>query len=420
MKKLIHRLHYWLSSAVLLLACQSLGAAELPSLTEQLHDPAVIAQGEYLARAGNCAFCHSAADGEPYAGGRALLTPFGKIYTSNLTSDALTGLGEWDFNLFWQAMQQGKGRHGEYLYPAFPYVSFTQVNKEDALALFAYLRTLPAVQQANIEPELGFPYNIRSLLMAWRTLYFSAGEYQPDPSQSDSWNRGAYLVQGLGHCNECHTQRNLLGAMDTKQPLGGGVMPVQGWYAPNLSMQPGGGLEGWTAEDVVQLLQTGLSAKGSALGPMAEVVRNSTQYLTNTDLAAIADYLSSLPAPKQPDVAVAAATDLAAGQTLYQQQCESCHGQQGQGVNNVYPALAGNTTVLEPSAVNSIRSVLHGGFAPLTQHNPEPYSMPPFSGQLNNAEIAAVVNYIRQSWGNQAPPINAATVTQVRALPLRY
>ena len=420
MKKLFHRLHYWLSSAVLLLACQSLGAAELPSLTEQLHDPAVIAQGEYLARAGNCAFCHSAADGEPYAGGRALLTPFGKIYTSNLTSDALTGLGEWDFNLFWQAMQQGKGRHGEYLYPAFPYVSFTQVNKEDALALFAYLRTLPAVQQANIEPELGFPYNIRSLLMAWRTLYFSAGEYQPDPSQSDSWNRGAYLVQGLGHCNECHTQRNLLGAMDTKQPLGGGVMPVQGWYAPNLSMQPGGGLEGWTAEDVVQLLQTGMSAKGSALGPMAEVVRNSTQYLTNTDLAAIADYLSSLPAPKQPDVAVAAATDLAAGQTLYQQQCESCHGQQGQGVNNVYPALAGNTTVLEPSAVNSIRSVLHGGFAPLTQHNPEPYSMPPFSGQLNNAEIAAVVNYIRQSWGNQAPPINAATVTQVRALPLRY
>lgn len=417
MTKLI--ISFWAVLAAFIIMGASTASAA-PSLSEQLNNPAIIEQGEYLARAGDCAFCHTASGGDLYAGGRALPTPFGKMYTPNLTSDETTGIGDWDFNNFWQAMQHGKGLKGELLYPAFPFTSFTKVTREDAIALFAYLRTVPAVHQENKEHDLGFPYNVRKSLMAWRALYFEAGEYQNDDSQSAEWNRGAYLVQGLGHCNECHTDRNSLGAMNLKEPLAGGVIPVQGWYAPNLSMQKGGGLEGWSQEDVVQLLKTGLSSKGSALGPMADVVRNSTQYLTDADLKAMAVYLATLPAYGVDKAAIAQASDYEQGKAIYTDNCVACHGKEGQGADGIYPALAGNTTVLEPTAANAVRSVLHGGFAPVTYSNPEPYSMPPFAGKFENAEVAAVVNYIRQSWGNQAAGITAANVSAVRSLPMRY
>lgn len=403
-----------------IVASYVMAAPESPSLREQLSNPVVIAQGEYLARAGDCAFCHTETGGQLYAGGRVLPTPFGKMYTPNLSSDATTGIGDWDFNNFWQAMQYGKGLKGELLYPAFPFTSFTKITRADALAIFAYLQTVPAVHKENKKHELGFPYNIRSSLLAWRALYFQAGEYQADTSQSEEWNRGAYLVQGLGHCNECHTTRNSLGAMNEKQPLAGGVIPVQGWYAPNLSMQKGGGLEGWTQDDVVQLLKTGLSPKGSALGPMADVVRNSTQYLTAADLQAMAVYLATLPAYGEAVRAAAQSSNYAQGQTIYADNCVDCHGKEGQGAVGIYPALAGNTTVVEPTGVNAVRSILHGGFAPVTHTNPEPYSMPPFAGKFDNEDVSAVVNYIRQSWGNQATTISAAEVSTVRSLPIRY
>ena len=275
------------------------------------------------------------------------------------------------------------------------------------------------MNQPDRAPELGFPYNVRKGLVAWRALYFKPGVFQPDASQSAQWNRGAYLVQGLGHCNECHTTRNALGAMNEDQRLAGGEIPAQGWYAPDLSTRPGGGLAGWSEQDVVDLLRTGLSAKGTAFGPMADVVRNSTQHMSEADLKAVAVYLQSLPprAPAAP-AAVARAADYAAGGKLYGERCADCHGPQGEGQPGIYPPLDGNSSVTEPAGINAVRSVLLGGFAPSTAGNPEPYSMPPFAQQLSDAEVAAVTNYIRQSWGNHAAPVLPADVSRLRHTPV--
>lgn len=380
----------------------------------------LIKKGEYLVRVGDCVSCHTVTDKKAFAGGHAMRTPFGTLYTPNITSDEQTGIGKWTFEHFWQALHHGKGYSGEILYPAFSYTSYTKVTREDAFAIYTYLQSVPAIRQKNREHDLSFPFNIRSTLHAWRLLYFTAAEYQPDNNQSDEWNRGAYLVTGLGHCNECHTTRNALGAMDQKPPLAGGQIPIQGWYAPDLSMQTGGGLEGWEKAEVIKLLKTGLSAKGGAIGPMADVVRNSTQYMTDSDLNAVAVYLASLPAPVvKPTPVITQALDYALGQKIYAQHCESCHGQQGQGVDGIYPILAGNPTVTEPTGINAIRSVLLGGFSVATQENSEPYSMPPFAAQLNSGEVAAVVNYIRQSWGNNAAPVLTSEVAKARSLPQR-
>lgn len=393
-------------------------AADDKALQARLADPDVIAQGEYLARAGDCIACHTAKGGKPFAGGHSLPTPFGTVYSPNITPDDKTGLGQWHFDDFWQALHHGKSKDGTLLYPAFPYPSYTKVTRDDAVAIFAYLMSLEPVEQAGKKQALSFPYNIRSLLHAWRAMYFSEGSYQPDTSKSDQWNRGAYLVQGLGHCNECHTSRNALGAVDDKVILAGGEIPAQGWYAPNLSMQPGGGLADWTEDDLVEFLQTGYSARGGAFGPMADVVRHSTQYLTTDDLSAIAVYLKTLPVAKVEAAApIARATNLAAGQRIFEQQCSTCHGKDGAGKQGIYPPLGGNTTVTEPTGVNAIRSVLLGGFPPSTQGNPMPYSMPPYAQVLSDSDVAAVVNYIRQSFGNMAAPVDASTVAKYRALP---
>lgn len=383
----------------------------------------LIKKGEYLTRVGDCVACHTVSEQKLFAGGHAMRTPFGTIYTPNITPDDHTGIGQWTFEHFWQALHQGKGYKGEFLYPAFSYTSYTKVTRADALAIYTYLQSVPAIKQKNKDHSLSFPYNIRSALYAWRLLYFKAGEYQADSSQTDEWNRGAYLVQGLGHCNECHTTRNALGAMDQKSPLSGGQIPVQGWYAPNLSMQKGGGLEGWNEEDMITLLKTGFSKKGGAIGPMADVVRNSTQYFTDSDLKAVAVYLQTLPAPKVPSaqaqVTVEVAADLESGQEIYANNCASCHGKQGEGVEEIYPVLVGNPTVIEPTGVNATRSVLLGGFAVATKSNPRPYSMPPYAAQLSSKEVAAVVNYIRQSWGNNAAPVTTSEVAKIRILPQR-
>src|SRR5690554_1372893 len=383
----------------------------------------LIKKGEYLARVGDCVSCHTVTDKKAFAGGHAMRTPFGTLYTPNITPDNQTGIGQWTFEHFWQALHHGKGYKGELLYPAFSYTSYIKVTREDALAIYTYLQSVPAIKQKNKDHSLSFPYNIRSALYAWRLLYFTPGEYQPDNNLSEEWNRGAYLVQGLGHCNECHTTRNALGAMDQKSPLAGGQIPVQGWYAPNLSMQKGGSLEGWSQEDMVTLLKTGLSARGGAIGPMADVVRNSTQYMTDADLNAVAVYLQTLPAPAIPNAVaqteIKKAADYSYGQTIYTNHCASCHGKQGEGVEGIYPVLAGNPTVTEPTGINAIRSVLLGGFSVATKDNPEPYSMPPFAAQLNSKDVAAVVNYIRQSWGNNATAVQASEVAKARSLPQR-
>ena len=387
-----------------------------------LDDPALIARGAYLARVGDCAGCHTARGGASYAGGRVIATPFGDVPAGNLTPDRATGLGEWSFTAFWRALHTGMRRDGQWLYPVFPYTAYTQVDRADARAIFAYLRTLPPVHHAVAGNTLRFPYDLRAAIAVWRALYFRPQGFVPDPARSAAWNRGAYLVQGLGHCNACHAPRDRLGGQSDALAFSGGMLPAQGWYAPDLSMAANGGMDGWSASDVVDLLRSGQSARGTAFGPMAEVVEKSTQYLSDADLDAIATYLQALP-PRLPRAPAATAIDvstlLSRGQRVYAARCAACHGGDGRGIAGVYPPLDRNPAVTEPSGVDATRIVLLGGFAPSTRDNPRPYSMPPFAQQLNDADVAAVVSYIRQAWHNQAAPVQARDVAASRTIPLR-
>ena len=386
-----------------------------------LKDPALVAKGEYLTLVGDCMSCHTEQGGPRFAGGRVVGTPFGDIPAPNLTPDRETGLGDWSFEAFRQALHSGVDRRGQFLYPAFPYTSYTKVSRDDALAIFAYLQSLPPVRQPAKPLGLGFPYSVRNTLKAWRALYFREGEYVPDPAKPAAWNRGAYLVQGLGHCNECHVARDAFGGMRSDQSLSGGQIPEQNWYAPDLSTQANGGLAGWKEQDIVDLLKTGQSGKGTAFGPMAEVVARSTQHMTDEDLHAIATYLQSLPA--RPWVSYEASPldttpILAQGAKIYEHRCAACHGKDGLGVAGVYPPLGGNSSVNEPTGINAIRVVLLGGFPPATKGNPRPYSMPPFAQQLSDSDVAAVVTYIRQSWGNTAPLVQERDVIKYRHTPI--
>ena len=376
--------------------------------------PRQIAQGAYLARAGNCAACHTARGGADYAGGLGIATPFGTVYSSNLTPDVQTGLGQWTPAAFWRAMHHGRSADGRLLVPAFPYTSYTQVSRADSDALFAYLRSIPAVVQANQSHALAFPYNSQAALAVWRALFFRAAEFVPEPAQSAQWNRGAYLVRGLGHCAACHAKRNVLGASSGAQALQGGVIPMQQWYAPSLASAREAGVADWDVQEVVALLKSGKSTHASAIGPMAEVVFRSTQYLNDADLQAMAVFLKHLPQqPQTPRTAKAPeASQFNTGQKIYGQQCSQCHGEQGEGARGAYPALAGNRVVTMDSPANLVQIVLHGGFTPATADNPRPYGMPPFQQTLDGTQIAAVLSYIRHAWGHAASPVSALEVLQ--------
>ena len=378
----------------------------------------LVERGAYLARAGNCMACHTARGGAPYAGGRGIETPFGTVYTSNLTPDQATGIGSWTAAHFWRALHNGRSQDGRLLYPAFPYTSYTQVTRADANALFAYLQSLTPVAQANTAHTLRWPYRTQAALAIWRALYFSPGAHRDDTGQSAVWNRGAYLVRGLGHCAACHTVRNALGASDDALDLAGGLIPMQNWYAPSLASPAQAGVQDWPTAEIVALLGTGVSPRGSATGPMAEVVLHGTQHLRPDDLAAMATYLQALPVAagpsptaKPPPVPAAVA---ARGAKLYDQHCEQCHGARGEGVPQAYPPLAGNRAVSLPSAANLMQIVLNGGYAPATAGNPRPFGMPPYVLLLSDADVAAVLTHIRASWGNEAPPVTELEVNRLR------
>ena len=377
--------------------------------------PEQVAQGAYLARAGNCMGCHTARGGQPYAGGRGIETPFGTVYTSNLTPDAATGLGRWTSAHFWRALHNGRSRDGRLLYPAFPYTSYTLVTREDADALYAYLRSLPPLAQPNRPHGLGFPFDTQAALAVWRALYFSPGRPLHDAEQSAEWNRGAYLVQGLGHCNACHASRNALGATSSRLDLGGGLIPMQNWYAPSLNDPHEAGVAEWAPQQVVDLLKNGINAQASVLGPMGEVVAGGTQYLAEADLQAMAAYLRALPT-KPPSTLPPPTGPLSfdRGAKLYQQHCVQCHGEEGEGVAGIYPALAGNRALTMASTANLVRVVLEGGFAPSTAGNPRPFGMPPFATTLDNDEVAALLSHVRNAWGNRAAPVSALEVSRYR------
>ncbi|MGH6627449.1 MAG: c-type cytochrome [Burkholderiaceae bacterium] len=385
--------------------------------------PELIARGAYLARAGNCMTCHTTRGGTPYAGGYGIATPFGTVYASNLTPDNETGIGSWSPAHFWRALHNGRSKDGRLLYPAFPYPDYTQVTRADSDAIYAYLRSLPAAAQPNRPHALRWPYSTQSALAVWRALYFNPGTYEADTAKSAEWNRGAYLVRGLGHCAACHTARNVMGATDIKLDLAGGLIPMQNWYAPSLASPVEAGVADWDAKHIVSLLQTGVSPRGTAIGPMAEVVLHSTQHLSADDLGAMATFLKALPPaspnsgkapPKAPPVDPKFA---ALGAKLYQQHCVQCHGAQGQGVPGAYPPLAGNRAVTMPTAVNLVQFVLNGGYAPATAGNPRPFGMPPFVLVLGNNDIAAVLTHLRTSWGNQASPVSEFDVNRIRTGP---
>jgi len=381
----------------------------------------VITRGEYLARAGDCVACHTSPGAKEFAGGRVMPTPFGNMYVPNITPDEETGIGAWTADEFYRMMHNGVSRDGTLLYPVMPFASYTKVTREDSDAIYAYLMSVPPAKQKNRTHELRFPFNNRELLVGWRTLYFKEGEYKPEPSQSEQWNRGAYLVQGLGHCAMCHTQVNVLGGSSQSKEFEGGMIPNQNWYAPSLTSNREAGLGNWSMQDIKDLLQTGVSHRSTVYGPMAEVTYNSLQYLNDVDIEAMAVYLKSLPQrdaepPPSSQARLVAPNVMELGRKVYEKQCAMCHGTEGKGSPPGLPPLAGNQSITMLSPVNSIRMVLNGGYAPGTKKNPRPYGMPPFNHILNDEEAAAVVTYIRVAWDNSGTPVVPAQVNELRRL----
>ena len=369
--------------------------------------------GAYLTAAADCVACHTALGGAPFSGGRPIETPFGTVYSTNITPDLATGIGSWSRDDFARAMHEGRSKDGRLLYPAFPYTNFTKMARADVDAVFDYLRGVPAVSRANTPPALRFPYNTRAALAAWRLAFFRPGRFEPERDRGPEWNRGAYLVQALGHCDACHSSRNPLGAVGRGLDLAGGLIPMQKWYAPPLAARADAQ---WDTQHIVSLLKDGISPRASAMGPMAEVVFRSTQHLADPDAHAIATFLRSLPAPASmgPSRPRADPRILARGAAVYAEHCAQCHGDSGEGAYPAYPALARNPSLVHPVAANAIKAVLNGGFPPSTAGNPRPFGMPPYAGRLSEAEIAAVLTYVRASWGNDAAPVSTLDIERYR------
>jgi mono/diheme cytochrome c family protein len=392
-------------------------------------DAQQIRRGEYLARAGNCAGCHTARGGEPFAGGKRIDTPFGPIASANLTPDVDTGLAAWSRDDFRRALHEGRAPGGRLIVPACPYPNFTLVTRDDTDAIHAYLQTLPSARRTDLgERGLRFPYGLQASIAVWRALYFSPATFVDDSSRPPEWNRGRYLVQGLGHCGACHVERDALGAGRGDLSTGG-RLPDGRWYAPSLSSPAEAGVSTWSTQDVVALLAHGRNAHASTLGPMAEVVFRSTQHLSEGDLRAMAVYLQSLgpvgltqdrPSTAPPARASAPSTTTttntrwSAGAKLYDDHCADCHGAQGEGREGRHPPLAGNRAVTLAAPNNVVQVILHGGFAPATSGNPRPHGMPPFGHVLDDEAVAAVASYVRRSWGNVAGEVSTLEVMRLR------
>jgi len=390
-----------------------------------LGNASAIERGRYLARAGNCVACHSARGETPMAGGRRIETPFGAVFSSNLTPDPETGLGSWSPDDFWQALHRGRSKDGRLLTPAFPYNHTSVISRSDSDDLLAWLKSLSAVHHPVKPHTLIWPLGTQPALAVWRSLFFRPAPFKADPVQSSEWNRGAYLVTGLGHCAACHSPRNALGASGAVDKLSGGLMPVVNWYAPDLTRDSETGLASTPLPEIVQLLRTGQARNAQTSGPMSEVVQHGTQHMSEADLRAMAVYLQSraqqsvgnAPPPVRAQVGLTTATH---GQKTYERHCLQCHGEQGQGITTpgcptAYPALAGNRAVLMNNPTNLVQMVLYGGYGPATALHPRPFGMPPALLELDDREIAAVLTHLRTQWGNQASEVTPLQVNRIRA-----
>jgi mono/diheme cytochrome c family protein len=381
-------------------------------------DSETVARGEYLAQLGNCITCHTVRGSQPFTGGRAFRSSYGTLYSTNLTPDKETGIGDWSVEEFRHAMRHGVSRNG-LLYPAFPFANFTQLDEGDIDAIFAYLRQIQPIRVEPKSNELEFPASQRAALIAWRMLYHRPAPVAPTVDHTDPVSRGRYLVDGLGHCAMCHSKRGSMASLPADGYLVGTQILGQNWYAPALDQKS---LADWSIEELAEYLRTGVSSKSAAYGPMAEVIYTSLRHLSEKDAIAIASYLKTVPSiPRrvssmEREIRVANAAHKFSspnGKKIYEQHCVDCHQSDGRGRGRDYPPLAGNSQVSSDNTLNNIRVVLSGGVPPTTAGNPNPHSMPPFAEKLSDQEIADVLNYIRSAWGNDGLGV---TLDQVRAL----
>ena len=397
----------WLWIAFAAFACGT--SADKPS--------AAVERGRYVATAANCISCHTRENGAAYAGGRSLATPLGPIYSTNITPDRKTGIGSWTEEDLRRALREGIAADGRHLFPAFPYPFYTRLSDSDSADLYSFLRTLKPVSYT--PPDNGRAFRMRWPMATWKALNLVVGAYRPDAARSAEWNRGAYLVQGPGHCGACHTPRDWSLATQSAEPLRGAVMhdEVQGggvrdWFAVDLraTMQ---GLAGWKTGDIVDYLGKGASARAGSFGPMNAVIDNSTRHLRSEDLRAIAVYLQSLRGTDYAGEAVSAEAAQAGG-PLYARNCRECHGPSGRGGPFDGPPLAGSAIVRGEDAASLINIILYGSDRPADIGSPSWEAMPAYALKFTDAEIAALSNFLRASWGNRAAPVTVEQVARQR------
>lgn len=390
--------------------------------TTQLSAKELIARGEYLATAGNCVSCHTTEESQLMAGGLAFETPFGVIYSTNITPDVETGIGQWTEWDFLNSLRHGVSAEGEHLYPAFPYTAYTKLSNEDIAAIFAYLQTVPSITYEPPANDLRFPFNLRLLMGFWKTLFFDAGEFQPQDEMSDEWNRGAYLVEALAHCSACHSPRNSLGAEQLSLAMSGGEYldrvseeAHRPWSAPNLtSSEHGLGL--WSQQQLEDYLSTTRNEFIESFGPMNEVIVNSTSKLRNSDIRAMATYLKTITAVDELPGPEPEAQTMGRGRTVYNLHCGTCHLPTGEGDPEMAPRLnRGSLVVQSANPASMINAILYGPQLPahgLEQRWREP--MEEFQYLLDDEEVAAAATYIRNSWDNAAGLVTAEQVARQR------
>ena len=374
-----------------------------------------IERGHYLTIAGDCAACHTLPGSRnDFAGGRAIETPFGQILAPNITPDPDTGIGAWTDDEFVNALTKGTGRNGTRLYPAMPYTYYTKLTRDDALAIRAYLNTVPAVRNPVNPNQLPFPFNIRASLIGWNMLFFTPGIFQPNPKKSAEWNRGAFLAEGLTHCGLCHTPKNFLGGDKTSESLRG--YALQGWFAPEITNNSRQGLADWSVDEIATYLKTGHNSTSAATGLMSEMVTRSASHMTDADLKAIATYLKDQPsqnenqtASDKPDQTV---TKI--GAAIYADECAGCHAANGKGASGLFPSLDGSPAVQQTDPTTLLHVVLRGARSAATAGSPTGAAMPQFDWILNDGQVAAVLTYIRNAWGNAASPVSADEVSKPR------
>jgi mono/diheme cytochrome c family protein len=403
----MHRRFVLLLSAFALCGCHATDAAE------DSRDFPEVDTGRYLATVSDCAACHTEqGSDQAFAGGRPIETPFGTLLASNITPDRETGIGAWTDDEFVNALTRGTGRGGAHLYPAMPYNYLTKLSREDALAIRAYLKSVPPVHHAVTANQLPFPFDIRVSMVAWNALFFTPGAFRPTEGKSDGWNRGAFLVEGPGHCGACHTPKNILGGTEASKALQGDR--IDGWLAPNITNDFQRGLGHWSSDDIVAYLKTGHTALAAASGPMGEAVALSTSRMTDGDLHAIASYLKDQPGQEQPSPAPLPQAVARAGAAIYADECSACHGSAGAGVPGLSPALAGSSAVQSTDPASLIHVLLRGTRSVATDGAPTAPAMPSFGWLLTDEQVAAVASYVRNAWGNTAPQVSVGDVGSAR------